>query len=524
MKIASIFTDHMVLQADRPIKIFGEGKGRVTITFIGEEYQINSKEENWCATLPPRQYGGPYEMKIDLNGETILLRDIMIGEVWIAAGQSNMEFPLYKSLGGIDDAKGCDDDKIRFFTVPRRREKNTPEYGDHFGLTEAEDLPWQCCCEKTALTFSAIGYYTAKALSRKLGAAVGIISCNWGGSMIEAHIKRDYFYESEPLRNIIEEYDNIKADAAESLKEWKTYISKLNKAIKKSFSEFDTLELVKKIGVRATIDRNLSKPIEVQHITEGPYKWQNPGLLFDAMYARIIPFGVKGMMWYQGESNCWKDYLEKYLTFIKCMRTEFQNRDMPIYAIELASYNNWDVEEECQPHDHRFVTEKINCNWAFNRELQQKATEVDKNSYLVTSMELGDIYDIHPIYKKELAERLSKKILKHTYGYNIDADQPVLRRAIFEKSKVILELDNADGLYCRNLSRVKMFVADNSYELKRAEVEIDGTRLILRCRDVEKPILVRYGFDFYYDGLHIYNRAGLPLAPFRTDKGENNEF
>lgn len=518
MKLACIFTDHMVLQAERPIKIFGVGKGCATVNFFGEKYSVQSEENEWCITIPPMKYGGPYRMEIDLNGKKVLLRDIMIGEVWLAAGQSNMEFPLYKALDGIDDAKKCYDEQIRFFTVSRRREKNTPEYGDHFGFTPADDLPWQICEEETALTFSAIGYYVAKEIREKTGVTVGIISCNWGGSMIEAHIKRKYFYNSDTLKAIIDEYDKDEYNAEDRLIEWRKYISELNKDMLRAFSDFDSVKLVKEIGVRAAIERNLSKPLTVEHINDGPYKWQSPGLLFGGMYERIIPYGIKGMMWYQGESNRWKGYLEKYLTLMKCMRQEFQNPDMPIYAVELASFNNWAVEEECQMYDNRFVTEDIPCNWAFNREQQQEATEIAPNNYLVTSMELGDVYDIHPIYKKELAKRMAKKILKHTYGCNIEADQPVFRNATFGKNEVVIELDNAQGLYCRDLSFVKMFVSDESCELKRATVTIDGTRLILRCPEIEKPTLVRYGFDFYYDGMHIYNRAGLPLAPFRTDK------
>lgn len=518
MKLASIFTDHMVLQANRPIKIFGEGSGSATVNFLGEEYKAEQSDGKWCVTMPEQSYGGPYDLEVDLDGERITVSDIMIGEVWLAAGQSNMEFPLFKALGGIDDAKNCGDEQIRFFTVSRRREKDTPEYGDHFGFTPAEDLPWQICEEESALAFSVIGFYVAKEIREKTGAAVGIISCNWGGSMIEAHIKREYFYQSDALRPIIDEYDREEYNAEERLTEWRNYISELNKQMVESFSEFDALELVRNIGVRAAVEKNLAKPMTIEHINDGPYKWQNPGLLFGGMYDRIIPYGVRGMMWYQGESNRWKDYLEKYLTLMKCMRREFQNPDMPIYAVELANFNNWAVEEECQPHDHRFVTEEIPCNWAFNREQQQRATEVGENNYLVTTMELGDVYDIHPIYKKEVGKRLANKILKHTYGCDIDADHPVFRSAVFEKNKVIIELDNAEGLYCRNLSLVKMFVCDESHELKRADVEIDGTRLILHCPEVEKPIIARYGFDFYYDGMHIHNGAGLPLAPFRTDK------
>lgn len=517
MELACIFTDHMVLQANETIRVFGTGDGEVSVSFMGKQYITHSSENKWCVSIPPQEYGGPYDMTVDLDGEVKTISDIMVGEVWLACGQSNMEFPLYKSVGGIDYAENCDDDNIRFFTVSRRREKTTPEYGDHFGLTPAEDLPWQCCRKETALTFSAIGFHVAKELRKKLGVAVGIISCNWGGSMIEAHIKREYFNKTECLKAIIDEYNKVEYDAEKKLAEWKEYISKLNEALLDSFSDFDTVQLVRDIGVRAAVERNLSKPLTMTHMDEIPYKWQSPGVLFDGMYSRITPYTVKGMMWYQGESNRWEGYLDKYLVFMDCMRTEFRNPDMPIYAVELASYNNWAVDEECQPHDHRFITEDLPCNFAFNREQQQRATEIAVNNYLVTSMELGDIYDIHPIHKKELADRMSKKMLKHTYNFDIAADQPTFKSVTFEKNKAIIELDNAEGLYCRDLSLVKMYVSDQSHELKRARIEIDGTRLILHCEEVENPILVRYGFDFYYDGMHIYNDSGLPLAPFRTD-------
>lgn len=507
----------MVLQADKPIKVFGEGTGYASVKFMGGTYNTYSEHGEWCITMPPCGCGGPYSMEVELNGVITQLTDIMIGEVWLAAGQSNMELPLYKSLGGTEAARGCRNDNIRFFTVPRRREKDTPEYGDHFGLTPAESLPWQCCDEESAIFFSAIGFYTAQALQEKLGIAVGIISCNWGGSMIEAHIKREYFYESDRLRPIVEEYEAQVGDPEVRLAEWRKYISELNTALLKSFEGVDMLRLVQENGVRSEVERALLKPLEIEHIADGPYKWQAPGLLFEGMYSQIIPYGIRGVLWYQGESNRWRDYLEKYLLLMKCLRTEFQNPDMPFYAFELAGFNNWAVEEECQPHDHRFVTEAVPCNWAYNREQQQRATEVGENNYLVTTMELGDIYDIHPIYKREAAQRLVRKLLKHTYGFDIEADQPTYKSAVFEKHKVIIELNNAEGLHCRNLSLVKLFAADETHELKRAEAEIDGSRLILHCPEVENPILVRYGFDFYYDGVHIYNRAGLPLAPFRTD-------
>ena len=199
------------------------------------------------------------------------------------------------------------------------------------------------------------------------------------------------------------------------------------------------------------------------------------------------------------------------------MRDAFQNPDMPFYAIELAGYAHPDGGIEAQISDDRFVTEEIPCNWAYNREQQQEATRVGENNYLVTSMELGDTMNLHPIQKKELAHRTVLKVLKYTYGFEIQADQPIYRSASFEGDCVRITLDHAEGLFCPHLKHVKMFVADESHVLKRAEVRIEGEELVVRSKEVDHPVLVRYGFDFYYDGCHIYNEAGLPLSPFRTD-------
>ena len=157
----------------------------------------------------------------------------------------------------------------------------------------------------------------------------------------------------------------------------------------------------------------------------------------------IVPFSIKGMLWYQGESNQSVDYLNKYMVFMECIRDEFKCPDMKFYAVELASY----CLEETAPDE--FISGN---NWAFTREQQQKATELAKNNYLVTSMELGDICDVHPIQKKELAKRIYMKILKHSYNFNIFAEQPTFKSAEFKNGKAYIYLNNADGLYSNNLS------------------------------------------------------------------------
>ena len=513
MKLASIFTDHMVIQQGIPIKIFGEGRGRVKIDFLGKVKEHISENDKWCVTFPEASYGGPYDMKITLDNEPVVLKDIYIGEVWIAGGQSNMEMPLFRTECGIDEAERSQNDMIRLFTVPRRTNKDIQRYGWHFEKTTGEDTPWVLCNKDSAAHFSAMGYYVAKELQEKLGVAVGVISLNWGGMPIETFIKREYLSRYDCLKPVLEDYDRMMAEVDmkeyekeyfDGLNRWKEFYNKL---------DYDEVEEVREKGVMATTgDAGIPTP----KMPIGPCSPSVCGCLYDSMISRIAPYGVKGVLWYQGESNKSEGYLEKYLIYMDCMKDTFENQDMKFYATELASFSYFWNPVKAQTEDNRFVTEN---NWAFTREAQQKATVVADNNYLVTSMGLGDLYEIHPFHKRELARRMSMKVLKYSYGFDIYADQPVFKSASFDGSKVFIELDNAEGLNNRReLSGVKMFVADESKCLKKADIEIINDGLVLSCPEVKKPVLVRYAFDFAYSGCHIFNKAGLPLAPFRTDK------
>lgn len=512
MKLASIFTDHMVLQADKPIKIFGTGAGNLMIDFLNSKIDTVVTEQEWCVTLPAKPYGGPYEMHIYLDGEDVFLKDIYVGEVWLACGQSNMTMPLFKTEYGLEDAEHAYNEKIRLFTVPRRTKKEVPICGWQDEAVRGEDTTWQICTEESALHFSAIGYYVAKQLQTELQVAVGVISCNWGGIPIETMIDRAYFDRSDYLKPALEQYHKM-LDALDEPAYEKAYAAavKEREAYYQSIGHHE-IEKIRKKGVRACIGGPDQPEPELPN---GPYLPNQPGCLYDAMLSRIAPFAAQGVLWYQGESNHCDGYLEKYLIFMQCVRDAFENPDLHFCAAELASYGYCnDPGAARQNAENRYITEN---NMALTREQQQKATEVGYHNYLATNMELGAFNDIHPIHKKMLARRMTWKILKHVYGFDILADHPVMDHVTFEQNKVYVHLRNAQGLYSKYLWAVKMYIADESHELKRAQIEISGDTLILSSVAVEHPVCVRYAFDSYYQSYHIYNEAGLPLAPFRAD-------
>lgn len=516
MELASVFTDSMVLQRDMPIKIFGSGEGNVSVELDGERRSARSENGKWCVELGQRPAGGPYEMHIDLNGREITLTDIMMGDVWLAAGQSNVEMPLFKTENGLSEARHSKNDNIRLFTVPRRQKKDSTIWGGCFLIKKQEDTPWQRCSEESALNFSALGYYFARGLNRETNIPVGIIDCSWGGKRIEPFIDRRHCYECDALRDLISDYDEYLStlDMQEYERAYERYVTETNEYFEKL--KGDSIELVRRLGIRSAARRHCELPKEFPEVARGPYDQYSPGTLWDNMLSRLVPLQIKGMLWYQGESNgADTDYLEKYGAFLKCLRDNF-GYSIPVYAVELAGFSMLGWESYDGICENRFVTEN---NWAFLREQQQKATEVFDNNYLVTSMELGDFRDIHPIEKAELAERLLKKALKYSYGCAIEADQPIYKSVRFENSRAYIALEHGEDLYCEAPNGVGIYIAGEDKALKRARIESISDNLIcVYSPEVKTPVLVRYAFDNCYMGLQLYNRVGLPLAPFRTDR------
>ena len=514
MKIASIFTDNMILQRDFPIRIFGTGDGSVTVNFLDETVTTISKDGLWCVSLSPREYGGPYDMNIDLNGNTLCLTNILIGDVFLACGQSNMEFPLFKTESGFDDSVHCKNENIRYYTVPRRYKKGENNCGFHFEDVYIQEKPWAVCDTESALHFSAIGHYFAEYIQRETQIPVGIISCNWGGRRIETFLKKTYFTGVPSLEKQIQEFEAYKAelDMEKYEKEYAEFLVRLKTYLETRL--YDTIGINRRLGPYAAVAK--MDIAEFPQPPKGPYDSTSPSTLWDTMFAEIVPFGVKALLWYQGESNSDDaEYTDKYLMFLKCLREEF-DCNMDAYAVELASWMQSNKSFKNRPMDY-FETEP---SWAYLREQQHEATVRGERNYLVTSQELGDMYDIHPKRKKELAHRLAKKVLKHTFGMDIPADQPVYHSVEFEDGKAYITLDNSEGLY-GDLAYVGMYIAGADHVLHEATVKIlPDNRLCVYSAEVSEPVLVRYGYCKYYFGQHIYNNAGLPLAPFRTDKND----
>lgn len=394
MKPAFIFTDNMVLQAEKPIKVFGEGETEVTVELNGVSAKAETKNGKWCAVLPETNPGGPYELTISDKAKSVTYKNVMIGEVFVAAGQSNMEQPTFDTLGGFRFAESNENPMIRLFTVPRRTRKDALQYTWHFESVYSEDTPWSECNMDAALHFSGVGLYFASCLQKKLGCAVGIISCNQGASRIESWMDENLLVGTDICTKLFEDCKNSIATTApeEYAKIYDDFKEKINTACK----EADAFAIAKTDLISVAKDQVIKRPAPIpfgnRHI-----HW--PGVLYHNMIERFVPYAVRGILWYQGESNCVN--AEKYFDAFQLLTENWRNlwkENLPFLTVKISEFGGggpkWHIVQECQ----------------------ERAARELENVYIVQSADIGEDDNIHPINKRPIGERLCTVALEEIYG------------------------------------------------------------------------------------------------------------
>lgn len=514
MKLESVFTDGIVLQRDMPIRIFGTGKGRASVTLLGETSEAEMDGAHWTATLSPRPAGGPYDMTVELNGETVVLHDVMIGDVYIAAGQSNMEMPLFRTYNAFREAENCADEGIRFFNIPRRLENGREMVSRHFEYQVTHDAPWKHCDEQTALHFSAIGYYFAKLVREKHHIPVGIIDCSWGATPIEPFIPFDEFEINPALENKLRSYMEAveNADDGEHRRLYEKYLIEL-----KEYSEErkQSFEICRKYGHRFTYAVDTATKA-LPEIPYGKYSKFAPGKLWETMTSHVCPMAVRGVLWYQGETNRMdKDYFEKYGALLSSWRRKFMLPDLPFFACELAPFRM----------DPLPGPQNDNTGFAFLREQQHRAAREYPFSYLAPTGDLGDETDIHPPEKYGLSRRLFRLADSFIYGSGENVLSPEYdRHTVNPDGSVLVFVRNVKKLCA--YGRIKDFrVAgeDGIFHYCTKASLVGDCVIRIQAPDVPEPKYIRYGFQSYNRAGNVYGDNGLPLLTFRTDRLEHAE-
>ncbi len=475
-----LFTPHAVLQRDLPLRIWGNADPgeAVTVTLAGKSATASGgKDGKWSVVLDPIPAGGPYDLKVS-GKATLTVPDVLIGEVFLASGQSNMQFTMTPqppwTKGVLDyeaEVASADVPTVRFITAPTT-----------FAETPASDInaEWTVCSPATAGKYSGVAFYFARKLARDLGVPVGIIASSVGSSTAEAWIATDALSTAPAgrerlalLAKDIATYPQQVKDHERALKLWKT-------------------------GGQREADK--PKPVEDPHRSVFV-----PALLFNGMIAPYTPATVRGFIWYQGESNASrsKTYVELMSVLIADWRKRFGRPDMSFYFVQLAGYHN--------PTTHPTDT-----NWSRLRDAQRRTVDAVPHTGMATAIDVGDPMEIHPRDKKTVGERLALLALRNTFGRsNLSATGPAYRTFAVAGPAVRLEFDPATGpIVLKGTGSFTLAGVDRVFH--PATAQIRNGSIVVTCPDVPNAVAARYAWEDYPVPT-LYNEAGLPASPFRTD-------
>ena len=464
LRVAHIFSDHMVLQRESFVPVWGWGEPGKTVTVEpswcegGGVTAKVAKDGTWCLNIETTEAGGPHTVTITSGNETITLKDILLGEVWVCAGQSNMEMPIggfgFQLVEGARNAAlkaGTYADKVRIIDI------KTPRC---YEPVDDIDASWKRASVSACVGTSAIAWFFATALADNLDIPIGIIVNPWGGSRIEAWMTREAI------------------DA----------------------SGITTEE-------RAAIDA-----VE-EHLDRWP---ETPELIWNGRMAPIAGYRAKGFIWYQGCSNMDQECYDKLQTaMVKLWREAWTVRGMPdmpeempfIFAL-LAPYEHGDMNGRKRPH---FI------------ESQLRSLKTIPESYAVCTETLGDLGTIHPAKKKEVGDMMALRALQSVYHQNLgfDIELPELQSVEYledGRAKVTLThvWSNLQNITARGITGFELAGSDRVFHLADAEVDWDGSTIYVKCADVPKPVAVRYAFRNWM-GANLQTSMGIPVPPFRTD-------
>ena len=485
--VSSLFSDHGVIQRGTPIKVWGwaNPSEKIAVDFVGKTLEtVADSKGNWSVTFPAQKVGDPKTLKI--TGEnTLVIKDLLFGEVWVASGQSNMEWSLKKIIDGDLEPLLANDPQLRILKV-NNRGSQTPQ--------KDIDGYWTLTNEDSVKDFSAVGYYFARDLRRALGVPVGLIVNARGGSAAEAWVPRENLESDSRYYTYLNLYDRIVAN----------YNHEVSIAVfKKKLAHWKTLfAKAKKTGKFS--------PRKPKH-TDPRYSQLRPANLWNSRIYPLLNYGIKGVIWYQGETNTNKNrsYDYRYLLpmLIKTWRDHWGIGKFPFYWSQLT---NFDKKEESQG---------VN-SWAEMRESMTLTKQSVANTGQAVTTDLGEAKDIHPRRKLEVARRLLRWALAKDYGYDLLCQSPEFLKYNVQTNKVLIILDQT--VKTLGLKDVLGFsVAGKDQKFIPAKAKISGKHVIVWHEDIPNPIAVRYNWGNNPEG-NVISHIDLPLTPFRTDSWKLN--
>ena len=469
LQLAPLFTDHAVLQQGKTTPVWGwaDDGEVVTVKFRGQKVTATARNGKWSANLRNLKAGGPDVLTVSSPSRTFTLTNVLVGEVWICSGQSNMEWPMSRSYQPEADMASATNTQIRFFLVPKKKSE-VP--------TTRINSSWAVCSPQTIKGRTAVGYYFGRDLQNARNVPIGLIETFWGGSPAEAWMSRESL-ETNPRYQA--EILDVNADA------WKKYQESIVK------HESDK-------AVAASKNETFTN-------TPPRFGWK-PSELYNGMIAPLVPYAFKGVIWYQGESNAGRaeQYRTLFPDMIRNWRRDWGNNDFPFLLVQLAPF----MAVKDQPSDS---------SWAELREAQWLATKTLPKVGIAVITDVGDPKDIHPSKKQPVGERLALAARGIAYGEKTEFSGPIYRAQTVRDGKIIVHFDHVGkGLEARDGALKGFAICGEDAKFVWAKAEIVGKTVEVSSPEVTKPTAVRYGWADC-PVVNLWNKDGLPASPFRTD-------
>ncbi|MDR0641828.1 MAG: sialate O-acetylesterase [Treponema sp.] len=494
LTLAPVFSDNVVFQRDKPIRLWGTASAPVRVYLAGHEALVEPQDGSWLAELPPLSAVEEVDCRVCSAGEEIILANAAVGEVWIAGGQSNMEWPLRYDADRREILPAANDRLLRFFDQPHLSYEGHEAEGDFSGMGF-----WRTFSPENAPWFSAVGAYFAGDLRKALGVPVGIVGCNWGGSSASCWMPEEALASTPRLRRYLEDYRR----SLESLN-LETYAQDYRKSLEPPFPpEFqETYEkfMLGEVSFREMMEEGKKYPPPPPPLPVGPMSPFRPGALWKYMLKKIAPLSVRGVLWYQGEADHAypQMYGELLTAMIRSWRELFQDQ-LPFLVAQLPGF-------KITMFDDGFSFPEI-------RAQQALTARTVPGVHLCCIIDLGEEHDIHPRHKRPVGQRLALLARARIYGENLLCESPEPEQFIDEADGMRIVFKNAgEGLSLKgeNLTGLEAY-ADNGSPLT-VNFRIEGNTLRVFCpRRITK---LYYAWEPYIE-ISLYNSTGLPVAPFR---------
>ena len=486
VKPNALFSDNAVLQQGMPVPVWGTANDgeKVAVSFAGQNAETVAKDGKWKVVLPALQASETPQTMTISGANKIEIKNLLVGEVWVCSGQSNMQFSVANKGGWLtgvvnkeDVLKNAQDPLLRLFTVPRN---GKPEPQSVVGGS------WSECTSETLADFSAVGYFFGRDLRKSQHVPVGLIGSNVGGTPAEKWTSRKALEANPALRDILDSYEK-------ALQAYPAVLAKY---------KAEEPALLEKWNADDQKAKAAGKPSPRKPQAPGDPVSNAPACHYNAMIAPLQPFAIKGAIWYQGESNNGraKQYQTLFPAMIKCWRDAWGQGDFPFLFVQIAPHQNMSPEI---------------------RESQLISWQKTPNTAMAVTTDVGAANDIHPRQKEPVGARLALAARAVAYGEKIEFSGPAFETLKINGNKATLTFTHLGGGLVAKHGALKGFtIAGADKNFVPANAAISGDKIVVSSEQVAAPVAVRYGWANVPD-VNLFSKSGLPATPFRTDPEAN---